>query len=238
MKLTAATAISVDDPNSLMKSQLLRREIEQSQIQPLYLSITSVTQTDLDALISSLDQLEVPSSRQTAVPESVSSSKTPAAEPEPQAEDSQTREPDKKDSAVRTDTRSEPEPKAPVKDIHSPRWLQRVDGTTQAASPMALADVLFRIGQLDRAERFYRQVLETLDSPEEADWQWAMYQRANCLRRSHPALARDLYQELIQKAPSCSWSAAAGVQKAVLGWYEEVQSTNLTRFLGDPNELP
>ena len=47
------------DPNTLGRSEILRKEIMESQIQPLFLSITSVSRMDLDDLITNPERLEI-----------------------------------------------------------------------------------------------------------------------------------------------------------------------------------
>lgn len=230
---TACAAIPLSDPNSPVKSEVLRREIMASQIQPLYLSITSVTETDLDALIGSLSRLEVP------VPES-SGSPSPAVSSEPSVP--VFHEPLQEACPPPVSVEESVPPQRPSEDSEQeaagPKWLAWIDSVEQPVDPMALGDVLFQMGQLERAERFYRRVLEQTTLPEDSDWQWAQYQRANCLRRTHPSEARKLYQELLTKAPGSSWTGAAGAQQATLTWYETIQASKMKRYLSDPNSIP
>lgn len=216
------------DPNGPARSEVLRKQIMESQIQPLFLSITTVSQMDLDELIASLDRLEVPSGPAKAS-EPSSSSQSPAVKAGVQ--EGQPAQEKENPPAVQAE---ETAVQAPV----DPEWLTQIDAVNQPVEPMALGDVLFSAGQMERAERFYRMILEKADLPNDPDWQWAMYQRANCLRRSRPAEARKLYQELIKKAPNSSWSGAATAQQATLTWFESVQKSKIKRFVIDPNSLP
>ena len=119
-----------------------------------------------------------------------------------------------------------------------PKWLRQIDEVDTPVDPMALGDVMFKMGWLERAERFYQLVLEKTTSPEDSDWQWAMYQRANCLRRNKPAEARKLYVELLEKAPGSSWNGSASAQLATLDWYASKQASKLENYLNDPNSVP
>lgn len=212
------------DPNGTARSEVLRKQIMESQIQPLFLSITTVSQMDLDELIASLDRLEVPSGPAKASEPSSSQSTVVESAVQPSQEKENPPAIQTEEAAVQT----------PV----DPEWLTQIDTVKQPVEPMALGDVLFRAGQMERAERFYRMFLEKTDLPNDPDWQWAMYQRANCLRRSRPTEARELYQELVKKAPNSSWSGAAAAQQETLAWFESVQKSKIKRFVIDPNSLP
>jgi tetratricopeptide (TPR) repeat protein len=216
------------DPNTPARSEVLRKQIMEAEIQPLFLSITAVSQMDLDELISNLDRLEIPSAPSKVSSKQPSdSSGAPAAEVEKEKASA----PEKKESLAAA------EPAETDSASVDPEWLKQIDAVDQPVDPMALGDVLFRIGQLERAERFYQMVIQRTNLPEDLNWQWAMYQRANCLRRSRPSEARALYQELITKAPGSSWNSGATAQQATMDWYESVQETEMKRLIRDPNDV-
>ena len=231
----AAGSALPGDPNTPFRTEVLRREIKEEQIQPLFLSITSVTQTDLDSLISSLDKLTVPSdSAAGTVNASAASASAPAKiAPTPTQADLT----DAAEAEAVEKTPAEPPADTAPLTPPSPEWLRKVDNATQPVDPLALADVLFSSGRPDRAERFYKLVIEKVNSPEDPNWQWAMYQRANCLRRKNQSEAIQLYQELVQKAPNSCWSNAASTQQTVLRWYESTEASQVKRLISDPNSL-
>lgn len=220
------------DPNAPARSRMLRREILESQIQPLYLSITSVSETNLESLIAEISRLKVPVSEEPKPSKPVSK--------EPAETTTQEEKPaEKKPSLSKAEEKQTPQTKSPEPKPSSPNtaWLKKIDTAGKPVDPLALGDALFHAGQAEPAGRFYRQVLETLTSPEESDWQWAMYQLANCLRETDPDQAEKLYQELIEKAPNSPWTAAARARREVLGWYKSRQAQTVERFLNDPNGL-
>jgi tetratricopeptide (TPR) repeat protein len=118
------------------------------------------------------------------------------------------------------------------------KWLERIDQIAEPVEPMALADALFRCGEYERAERFYQLAAEQIGSPPEPDWQWAVFQRANCLRHSQPQQARQVYEELLKQVPAGRWSSAAKAATETLQWYETMESSFLKRIVSEPNSLP
>lgn len=217
------------DPNTLGRSEILRKEIMELQIQPLFLSITSVSRMDLDELITNLERLEIPSAPAKAKAEPSSVSAVPELS-----------ETEMEDTALLKEEISEPATVLIETALShaDPEWLKQIDAVDEPLDPMSLGDVLFGIGQIERAERFYQMVLQRTHLPEDLNWQWAMYQRANCLRKIRPSEAQSLYQELITRAPGSSWSEAAAAQKAMLDWYHNIQKTEIKRLIRDPNDLP
>ncbi len=58
--LSFAATDGVEDPNAPSRTSVLRRQLQEEQIQPVYLSMTSVSTVDLESLIAGLEQLKVP----------------------------------------------------------------------------------------------------------------------------------------------------------------------------------
>jgi len=235
--MAAAAAQFVDaDPNEPGSFYAIRRNIMDSQIQPLYLSITSITDVDLDSLISDLSRLEVSGSQKSGQQiQSEDARPSPSAETPTETvalQESIPQEPENRQPASSESTAPKP---SEVSEISG--WLQSIDQIENPVDPMALGNLLFQQGYPERAARFYQQALEKTDGPESADWQWAMYQRATCLRLQDPAAAGRLYDELISKAPNCPWMAVASAQQATLTWYQKNKSDTFKRIMSDPNSF-
>ncbi|MEJ5259691.1 MAG: hypothetical protein WHS88_05830 [Anaerohalosphaeraceae bacterium] len=217
----SAAAFGPEDPNIPSRTNELRRQILQEQIQPVYLSLTSVSTVDLDLLIAGLERLTVPvrSPRENS-PEKASG--TEASSPSA----SEAAEQPASDAEKTELTDEKPLPEA-VRAAEAPRGLERLDAVAQPIDAMGAADALFRCGDFERAERFYRLAAERAGSPSEPDWQWAVFQRANCLRHSQPEAARRLYQELLQKAPGSRWNGAARASLELLDLADSLQASTL-----------
>jgi tetratricopeptide (TPR) repeat protein len=225
--VSAAVFAGQEDPNLSGQTAELRRQIQEEQIQPLFLSMTAVSEIDLDSLIANLERLNVPSSGKKAAAETVS-----ATVSAPDTAGSPTVSDEKTNASVSIN----PTPQVAGKAAASSR-LETLDQVEQPIEPMGAADALFRCGQLERAERFYRLASDRANSPSEPDWQWAVFQRANCLRRTEPDRAAQLYEELLQKAPGSRWSGAAKAALDMLGWYQSLRTSSLKGLVSDPNSL-
>lgn len=218
----STAAFGPEDPNIPSRTDELRRQILQEQIQPVYLSLTSVSTVDLDLLIAGLERLTVPvRPPKENSPEKVSgteSSSLSAAEPAGQPMSAA-----EKTTVVESEN---PRPES-VRVPEAPRGLEQLDAVGQPIDAMGAADALFRCGDFERAERFYRLAAERAGSPSEPDWQWAVFQRANCLRHSQPEAARRLYQELLQQAPGSRWNGAAKASLEVLDLVKSLEASTL-----------
>lgn len=134
------------DPNSPVRSEVIRRQIKESQIEPLYLSITSVSQTDLGALIASLNDLRVPV-------------EAPAAAEAPSVSASEGASEERLEDTAAPAVAAASEPAGqPVQEVTEEPWLLEIDSLGRAVEPLSLADVLFGAGHTEPAERFYKQV--------------------------------------------------------------------------------
>ncbi len=218
----STAAFGPGDPNIPSRTDELRRQILQEQIQPVYLSLTSVSPVDLDLLIAGLERLTVPvrSPKENLQKKAsdTESSLQPAAETasQPMSEAEKTEIPKPEG----------PQPEA-VRVSVVPRGLEQLDSVEQPIDAMGAADALFRCGDFERAERFYRLAAERAGSPSEPDWQWAVFQRANCLRHSRPEAARQLYQELLQQTPGSCWKEAARASLELLDLADSLQASTL-----------
>lgn len=222
----------VEDPNLTGRNADLRRQIQEEQIQPLFLSMTSVSSVDLDSLIVSLERLHVPAASKKAAAEPSIPAAEPAAAPAKEAAASQAVS---SPEAKAADLKESASQAAGVSAV--PGRLEQLDQIEVPIEPMGTADALFRCGQLERAERFYRLASERANSPSEPDWQWAVFQRANCLRHTQPEQAMKLYKELLEKAPGSRWSGAAKAALDILGWYETLRGSSLKGLVSEPNSL-
>ncbi|HOQ04503.1 MAG TPA: hypothetical protein PKY88_04760 [Anaerohalosphaeraceae bacterium] len=230
--LSSAAAGGAEDPNAPSRTAVLRRQLQEEQIQPVYLSMTSVSTVDLESLIAGLEQLKVPvqpkkaaSETNPSIPDASSQTSSEAAVKAPA-------------SSEQTEKPAPAEPKrAEAEKAVKPQWLERIDQIEQPVEPLGIADALFRCGQLARAERFYRLASERVDSPSEPDWQWAVFQRANCLRHTQPGQAAQIYEELLQKAPGSRWSGAAKASLETLQWVETLRASSFKGLVSEPNNL-
>ncbi|HOK66173.1 MAG TPA: hypothetical protein PK054_08015 [Anaerohalosphaeraceae bacterium] len=231
--LSSAAAGGAEDPNAPGRTAELRRQIQEEQIQPVYLSMTSVSTVDLESLIAGLEQLKIPVQTKKPVSEANPSASEP---PSKTSSEGTVKAPA---SAEQTEKPASGQPKpAEAEKTVKPKWLDQIDQIEQPIEPLGIADALFRCGQLDRAERFYRLASEQVDAPSEPDWQWAVFQRANCLRYIQPGQAAQLYEELLQKAPGSRWSGAAKASLETLRWVETLQTaSSLKGLVREPNSL-
>jgi tetratricopeptide (TPR) repeat protein len=227
-----------EEPNVPHSVTDLRRQIQGELIEPIYLSMTSVSSVDLDSLIDNLERLTIPAQPTKVSAEAGSSaskaSPSKAASPqtaEPMAASLSSAE---KKGVLEAGKQAADSGEEAAKK----KWLERIDEIAEPVEPMALADALFRCGEYGRAERFYRLAAEQIGSPSEPDWQWAVFQRANCLRHSQPQQARQVYEELLKQVPASRWSSAAKAATETLQWYETMESSFLKRIVSEPNSLP
>jgi len=105
--------------------------------------------------------------------------------------------------------------------------------------PLAVAEALFRRGNLKDAAKFYKLALQRMaDKTEHPNRPWAMFQAANCIRHDDPTGAYQLYQQLITEYPASDWTAAAHSQRQVITWYRQNKPKKiLEKYIGDPNSL-
>lgn len=223
----SVVASAGEEPNQPNRIADIRRQIQEEQIQPLFLSMTSVSSVDLDSLIAGLNQLTVPAQARKT-PEGAGSSDSGPSET--------VTVPSVLDTSAKVIGQREPTDESDGKALEKD-WLEQIRQIEQPIDPMGVADVLFQAGYLEQAERFYRMAAERVDSPAEVDWQWAVFQRANCLRFTQPQQARQLYEELLKKTPGSRWGPACKAAIDMLRYYEMIDSFSLKRFLSEPNRL-
>lgn len=231
--LLSLPVLASGEPNVPGSMTELRRQIQDEMIEPIYLSMTSVSPVDLDLLIDDLERLTIPVRPQKVSAEAGSSASKPTSQTtsEPMAASLSSAE--KKGALEAGKQSADSGEEAVVKE-----WLERIDQIEEPVEPMGMANALFRCGQYERAERFYRLAAEQINSPSEPDWQWAVFQRANCLRHTQPQQARQVYEELLKQVPASRWSSAAKAAMETLQWYETMESSFLKRFVSEPNSLP
>ena len=88
----------------------------------------------------------------------------------------------------------------------------------QVADLMALADALYLGGRQPEAFIFYEKALSSPLAPQAKAW--ALFQMANCRRRTDMAAAADLYKRLATEYPKCPWAGVAAVEQRLLAWYQ------------------
>lgn len=104
---------------------------------------------------------------------------------------------------------------------NQPALLDMPEDANEIMFPLELADSLYLAGNLKEALRFYRYTFNKIqrDDPQNLDDQtWAMYQIANCLRKSEPKQAAQVYDKLIEQYPNCHWAEPAFMQKMIAEW--------------------
>ena len=88
----------------------------------------------------------------------------------------------------------------------------------QVADLVALADALYLGGRQPEAFIFYEKALSSQLGPQAKAW--ALFQMANCRRRTSMAAAADLYKRLATEYPKCPWAGVATVEQRLLAWYQ------------------
>ncbi len=92
----------------------------------------------------------------------------------------------------------------------------------QIRSPLELAEVLFRGGQLKEAVKCYRDALEQMPADANSsseDKTWVLFQIGNCLQKDDPPAALQMYRQLIAECPDSLWTDLAKAKVNLIDWY-------------------
>ncbi len=92
----------------------------------------------------------------------------------------------------------------------------------QIRSPLELAEVLFRGGQLKEAVKCYRDALEQMSADANSiseDKAWILFQIGNCLQKDDPPAALQMYKQLIMGYPNSLWTDSAKAKVNLIDWY-------------------
>jgi tetratricopeptide (TPR) repeat protein len=137
---------------------------------------------------------------------------------------------DQTDQSKTSDQKQQPAEPQPVPAVdpniflnepNQPGLLDMPEDANEIMFPLELADSLYLAGNLKEALRFYRYTFKKIqrDDPKNlADQTWSMYQIANCLRKSDPKQAAQVYEKLIEQYPNCHWAEPAFMQKMIAEW--------------------
>ena len=89
-------------------------------------------------------------------------------------------------------------------------------------SPFDLAETLFLSGNMKEASLFYTEALgrtEPNDVGSSMYRAWMLYQTGNCLRKTDPPVATQMYTRLLTEYPDSPWSEMAAAQMRLIDWY-------------------
>ncbi|MHC4264398.1 MAG: tetratricopeptide repeat protein [Planctomycetota bacterium] len=188
--------LSNDDDNSKIKNELhnLIEQINKIQLEPE----TIESQSNIAA--------QAPQTQQPVI----------------QAELEQQERPGKKQTTQAEDELSY----KPIAD----QTLQRLDKLGQQPdrvdNPFELAELLFLSNHFDKAAIFYAEALNrtsTVNSISAQRKAWILYQMGNCLRKSEPDRAKQVYTQLINEFPESSWIEPAKSQLELIDWFQKDQ---------------
>lgn len=84
--------------------------------------------------------------------------------------------------------------------------------------PVALADSLYKIGNVEAAAIIYEKALKLIKKDKARTW--LMFQLGNCYRKTDPTLARGYYMRLFKQGKN-PWTMAAQVQVRLIEWRDQ-----------------
>jgi tetratricopeptide (TPR) repeat protein len=90
-------------------------------------------------------------------------------------------------------------------------------------NPFEIAELLFSSNHLDKAALFYAEALNRTSSDNSIAAQrkaWILFQMANCLRKTEPNRAKQMYTQLINEFPESSWTEPAKGQVQLIDFYQ------------------
>ena len=163
------------------------------------------TRKDLQELIAELGALTLPEIEKAV------SSQGPIVEPLEETEDVA--------PAPVTETERQPKPQKPLAD----HLLAALEKNPQSVvDPFGVAEALFASGDLDKAAKFYQLAIDRIAGQEQhPDGDWAMLQKANCLRAKTPDIAEGIYQKFGDQYPNSTWNTTGRAHQQVISWYKK-----------------
>ena len=128
-------------------------------------------------------------------------------------------------------------PEIPAKSM-SGQTLQTVQhllkDPNHIATPLELAEILYRSGELGLAGLCYKQALSSIvaDDPNWAgERAWILFQIGNCLKDNDPNAAKESYAELVRTHPDSPWAEIAKSENSLADWYQQDQPHKLIQEL-------
>ncbi|MHC4293146.1 MAG: tetratricopeptide repeat protein [Planctomycetota bacterium] len=92
----------------------------------------------------------------------------------------------------------------------------------QVDNPFEIAELLFLSNHLDKSALFYAEALNRTSSDNSISAQrkaWILFQMGNCLRKTEPNRAKQMYTQLINEFPESSWTEPAKGQVQLIDFY-------------------
>lgn len=236
---TATDTTTADNQTSEANSQtkILREQIIKSDIDSIGQSQDSVSKKVLEELIAEVSALKISSKK----PEKEAETKddpnetnvSSETEPEIAKNNSDPNKPEQAQDAISTNQSQK------AVDPQTARLEALLKEPEKVTDPFMVAEVLFKFSNLEYAGRFYEIALSRINKEANPlDYQWALFQAANCKRYSDPAGSYKLYGQLISDYPESYWAQSAKVQQSITNWYQKNKPQKLLEiYISDPNSL-
>jgi hypothetical protein len=210
------TSLAADTP-----ARQVERQLRKSNISPLTQQSDNGKADDLKQIIEQIRSMNFqisavsPLEPQHPIHESLDTEPEPnitrVIEPEEQAAQSQT----------------------PVKSM-SDHTLQMVEDLlkdpNRIATPLELAEVLFKSGRPGPAGLCYKQAFVSIDANDTnmaGERAWILFQIGNCFKNDDPNTAGQSFAELIRTHPNSPWAEIAKSEHGIIEWYQQDQPRKL-----------
>ena len=102
-------------------------------------------------------------------------------------------------------------------------------------APDLLAESLFKGKSPQAALTFYNKCHD--EAKEDEDKSWFMYQMANCVRKSDPARALQLYEQVAIQYKTTTWAVVAANQKQLLEWLIKEKPEDLIKEIEQQSKI-
>jgi tetratricopeptide (TPR) repeat protein len=231
---TLAAAQTPAEPNDIFEqSRALRRQFMLQKASPVAVKTPLEEETSLAQLIEQVLSLTTPAMQDPnallKASESAADPNVAAAADTPTAPKNNLGSVAAPDRAVQTGTADQ------LKTTLDK--LTALDGRQSVLYPMELADALYQAGSLQQAGHYYEMALAAATKDNASDYQWLLFQTANCLRQADPARAAALYEQVSQTWPNSVWAAAARARHGMLIWLQTNEQELQSRVaIRNPNE--
>ncbi len=194
-----------EDESAANGSDSLYRQLRRGSITAISAEEDTETRKNLQELIDELGALVLPEIEKAV------SEEGPAAELLEETEDAE------------PDPVTEPKQESGPQISSAKRLLAALEENPQGVvDPFGVAEALFALGNLDVAAKFYQLAIDRVASQEQhPDGDWAMLQKANCLRAETPDIAEEIYQKFGDQYPNSIWNSTGRAHLQVISWYKE-----------------
>jgi tetratricopeptide (TPR) repeat protein len=194
-----------EDKSPASSSLSLYKQLRKGGITAISAEEETETRRELQDLIAELGSLTLPKIEKAV------SRQGPIAEPLEEIEEAE--------PAPVTKAQPQPEPQKPLAD----HLLIALEKNPQSVvDPFGVAEALFASGDLDKAAKFYQLAIDRMASQEQhPDGDWAMLQKANCLREEAPDIAEEIYQKFDDQYPNSVWNTTGRAHQQVISWYKK-----------------